>query len=151
MSGASVREASARDVPAILEMLYELGRPRPHNGGEAAEFGRLVEGYIADGKMRVLVAVAGGEIVGVVSAMLLARLNRTSQELYVPELIVRSGHRRRGIGRALAERCIEIASESGCHRIRLESGNLRTGSHRFYRELGFEQSALSFDMDLDIP
>ena len=37
--------------------------------------------------------------------------------------------------------------EKKCHRIRLESGNQRKDSHKFYEHLGFEQSALSFTLN----
>ena len=144
MDGFVVREASPEDVPAILGLLGDLGRPRPADRSEAAEFGRMVESYIADGDKRVLVAVVGGRIVGVASVLLLPRLNHVTRELYMPELVVSPQYRRRGLGRALVEYCIRIAAENGCYRVRLESGNRRAGSHRFYRGLGFEQSALSF-------
>ena len=144
VDGFVVREASPEDVPAILGLLGDLGRPRPAGQSEAAEFGRMVEGYIADGDKRVLVALVGGRVVGMASVLLLPRLNHATRELYMPELVVGHQYRRRGLGRALVEYCIRIAAESGCHRVRLESGNQRTGSHRFYRDMGFEQSALSF-------
>ena len=144
MDDCTVREASPGDVPAVLELLGELGRPEPAGRSEAEEFERMVEGYIADGDKRVLVALTGGRIVGMASVLLLPRLNRTTRELYIPELVVSRQYRRHGLGRELVRHCVKLAAESGCHRIRLESANRRTGSHDFYRDLGFEQSALSF-------
>ena len=149
MDDYTVREASPEDVPAVLGLLDELGRPKPAGRSEAEEFGRMVEGYITDGDKRVLVALAGGRIVGMASVLLLPRLNRTTRELYIPELVVSRQYRRRGLGRALVGHCVRLAAESGCHRIRLESGNSRTGSHDFYQDLGFEQSALSFSKGAD--
>ena len=144
VDGFVVREASPEDVPAVLGLLGDLGRPQPAGRSEAAEFGRMVEGYIADGDKRILIATVGGRVVGMASVLLLPRLNHVTRELYVPELVVSHQYRRRGLGRALVGYCIKIAVENGCHRMRLESGNQRTDSHRFYRGLGFEQSALSF-------
>ena len=145
----SVREASAGDVPAILELLYELGRPRPGAASDADAFGDMIKGYIADDDKGILVATAdGSEVAGVVAVMLLPRLNRTSLEMYVPELVVCRGSRRQGVGRELIDSCVRLARENGCHRIRLESGNSRISSHRFYEDLGFEQSSLSFTKDL---
>ena len=144
VDGFIVREASPDDVPAVLGLLGDLGRPGPAGRSEAEEFERMVEGYIADGDKRVLVALVGGRVVGMASILLLPRLNHVTRELYVPELVVSRQYRRRGLGKALVGRCTRIAAENGCHRMRLESGNRRTDSHRFYRDLGFEQSALSF-------
>ena len=144
-----VREASLKDVPAVLGLLVELGRPKPAGQPETEAFERMVEEYIADVDKRVLVALADGKVVGMASVLLLPRLNHTTRELYIPELVVSQRYRGRGLGRELIEYCDGLAEESGCHRIRLESGNLRTSSHRFYRDLGFEQSALSFSKDTD--
>ena len=142
-----VREASTKDVPAVLGLLDELGRPAPADHLEIEVFGRMVERYIADDDKRVLVILAGGRVAGMASVLLLPRLNRSSSELYMPELVVSQQYRGRGLGKALVRYCIRLAAESGCHRIRLESGNRRTSSHRFYLDLGFEQSALSFSRD----
>lgn len=144
VDGFVVREASPEDVPAVLGLLGDLGRPGPAGLSEAEAFERMVEGYIADGDKRVLVAVVGGRVAGMAAVLLLPRLNHVTRELYVPELVVGPQYRRRGIGRALVGHCVGLAAESGCHRLRLESGNRRTDSHKFYRNLGFEQSALSF-------
>lgn len=149
VDGVVVREASSKDVPAVLGLVGELGRPKPVGQPETEVFERMVEEYIADGDKRVLVALTGGKVVGMASVLLLPRLNHTTLELYIPELVVSQRYRNRGLGRALIKYCDGLAAESGCHRIRLESGNLRTASHRFYRDLGFEQSALSFSRDVD--
>ena len=149
VDGAVVREALVDDVPAVLGLLDELGRPGPADQHEAEEFGRMVEKYIADDDKRVLVALAGDRVVGMASVLLLPRLNHTSRELYMPELVVSQQYRGLGLGKALAKYCIRLAAENGCHRIRLESGNQRTASHRFYLDLGFGQSALSFSKDVN--
>lgn len=148
VDGVVVREASSKDVPAVLGLLVELGRPKPAGQPETEAFERMVGEYITDTDKRVLVALAGGKVVGMASVLLLPRLNHTTQELYIPELVVSQRYRGRGLGRALIKYCDKIVAESGCHRMRLESGNLRTSSHRFYRDLGFEQSALSFSRDV---
>ena len=82
------------------------------------------------------------------SMIFLQRLNQTRLELYIPELVVTKKDRRQGIGKKLMEYCIQIAKDSNCYRIRLESGNSRKESHMFYKNLGFNQSSLSFEKKL---
>jgi len=89
------------------------------------------------------------EIVGMVSIIFLPRLNCTTLEMYIPELIVLEKYQNQGIGKNLINSCIDLAKEKKCHRIRLESGNQRKESHQFYKHLGFEESALSFTKNLD--
>ncbi|WP_278974915.1 GNAT family N-acetyltransferase [Nitrosopumilus sp.] len=150
MENVVIRESMAKDIPVILELLYELGRPRPQKDSEIESFRKLVKQYIDDTDKKLLVAEFDGvEIIGMVSIVLLSRLNQTSRELYIPELIVRKKFQNQGIGKKLINSCISIAKEKKCHRIRLESGNKRKESHKFYKKLGFEQSGLSFTKNLN--
>ncbi|RNJ75575.1 MAG: GNAT family N-acetyltransferase [Nitrosopumilus sp. B06] len=145
----SARTASNRDIPVILGLLYDLGRPRPKEDKEVDIFRKMVKKYIADDDKQILVAALDEiKLVGMAAVMFLPRLNRTTTELYIPELIVSENYRGRGAGRMLIKECIRIANKKKCHRIRLESGNSRGESHKFYSDAGFEQSALSFTMSI---
>ena len=149
MKNVSIREASNKDTHIVLGLLYELGRPKPQNDSELESFKKLIKKYIVDSDKKILIAEFSDEIIGLVSIVFLSRLNRITLELYIPELIVREKFRSQGIGKKLINSCISIAKEKKCHRIRLESGNQRKESHKFYKKLGFEQSGLSFTKNLN--
>ena len=150
MNGITIKVATKNEVPEILGLLYELGRPRPEKDADVNEFRKLVKKYISDSDKTILVALNNEiEIVGAVSIMFLPRLNQLNDEMYIPELVVLEKYQRKGIGKKLMESCIDLAKEKKCHRIRLESGTERKGSHQFYLALGFEQSSLSFSMKLE--
>ena len=150
MGNVTIREASDKDITIILELLYDLGRPKPQKDSDVDTFRKLVKKYVSDFDKKILVAVFDDtKIVGMVSLMFLPRLNRDSLEMYVPELVVLEKYQNKGIGKKLINSCITHAKEKKCHRIRLESGNQRKESHQFYTHLGFEQSALSFTKNLD--
>jgi len=149
MKDVLIRKAAKQDVPILLSLLYELGRPKPKNDSDVDDFRKMVKKYLSDSDKEILVAEHEDiEIVGMVSIALLPRLNQKNFEMYIPELVVSEKHRNSGIGDKLINACIELAKEKKCHRIRLESGNLRTESHVFYKKRGFEQSALSFSKEL---
>lgn len=139
-----IRNATDEDVLIILGLLYELGRPKPQNDSQFEYFKKLVKKYIKDSDKQILVAQVNDKIVGMVSIIFLSRINQITFELYIPELVVAQNYQKQGIGKKLIESCIELAREKNCHRIRLESGNQRKESHEFYKQLGFEQSSLSF-------
>ena len=105
--------------------------------------------YLNEKDKKIIVA-EDSKIVGMISVMLLPRLNRTKSELYIPELVVLENRRGLGIGKSLMESCVKIAKEKKCFRIRLESGNKRKGAHQFYKKIGFEQSALSYTKIIDL-
>jgi GNAT superfamily N-acetyltransferase len=150
MDNETIREASDKDIPIILGLLYELGRPKPQKDSDVDTFRKLITKYLTDSDKQILVVVLDDvKIIGMVSMVFLPRLNRTTLEMYIPELVVLEKYHNQGIGKKLINSCIALAKEKKCHRIRLESGNQRKESHQFYKHLGFEQSALSFTKNLD--
>ena len=150
MDDVSIEVASSKDVPIIIGLLYDLGRPKPQKDSDVDTFRKLVKKYITSSNTKILVAKLDDvKIIGMVSLVFLPRLNRTTLELYIPELVVLEKYQNQGIGTKLMNSCIALAKEKNCHRIRLESGNQRKESHRFYTNLGFEQYALSFTKNLN--
>ena len=143
-----IRDATEQDISDILLLLYELGRPKPKDS-DTYTFENLLTQYITDSDKQILVAIDESKIIGVVSMIFLPRLNRTTNEMYIPELVVLKKYQNQGIGKKLINQCIVISKDKKCHRIRLESGNIRQESHQFYKHLGFEQSALSFTLNLE--
>ncbi len=140
----SIREASDKDIPSILNLLYELERPQPLDDKEIKIFKNKIHDYFSDSKKVIFVAEQDEKITGIVSIIYLQRLNRAKLEMYIPELIVTKKLRYSGIGKKLMQHCINLAKKKKCYRIRLESGNQRKESHTFYKSIGFEQSALTF-------
>ena len=150
MDNVIIRTASDNDLPVILGVLYDLGRPKPEKDDDVDVFRKLVKKYITDSDKKILVAELDDmKIVGMVSIVFLSRLNQTTLEMYIPDLVVHEKYQSKGIGKKLINSCISLAKEKKCHRIRLESGNQRKESHQFYKHLGFEQSALFFAKNLD--
>ena len=149
MDNLKIKTASKNDIPIILGLLYELGRPKPENDLDVAVFQKLVKKYLKDSDKKILIATnMENEILGMASIVFLSRLNQTNFEMYIPELIVQEKFQGKGIGKKLIESCIDLAKEKKCHRIRLESGNKRKEAHKFYENLGFEQSAFSYTKNL---
>ena len=150
MDDMLIRESSSKDISTILELLYDLGRPNPQGDSDIEKFSKLITKYVEDSDKTILVAELDDmKIVGIVSVIFLPRLNHSTLEMYIPELVVFEKYQNQGIGKTLVNSCIVLAKEKKCHRIRLESGNIRKESHQFYMHLGFEQSALSFTKNLD--
>ncbi len=150
MTNIIIRTASKNDIPILLGLLYDLGRPKPQEDTDVEIFRNLVKKYVADLDKTILVAELDDvEIVGMMSIVFLPRLNHPTLEMYIPELVILEKYQNQGIGKKLINSCINLAKEKKCYRIRLESGNQRKGSHQFYKNLGFEQSSLSFTKNID--
>ena len=62
--------------------------------------------------------------------------NPSGRCAYLMNIYVREAWRRRGVGHAIVRRLIEIARESGCDKIYLETTD---GARSFYRSIGFNE------------
>ncbi len=103
-----VRRAKTKDKTAILDLLVELGRPVPHKSQKAL-FLKLIRNYIL-GK-QILVACDKDKIVGMASVVFIPRLNRTTPELWIPELVVSGQYRNKGIGKKLMSSCQKLVKK----------------------------------------
>ena len=149
MGNITIRESIHDDIPLILELLYELGRQKPQKDSELEKFEKLLKNYMQEDDKKILVAQdTDSKIIGMISMVFLSRLNQNTLEMYVPELIVSQNYRSKGIGKKLIDSSIEFGKEKKCHRMRLESGNQRIESHKFYKHLGFENSSVFFTKNL---
>jgi GNAT superfamily N-acetyltransferase len=149
MDNITIRESIHDDIPLILELLYELGRQKPQKDSELEKFEKLLKNYMQEDDKKILVAQDNdSKIIGMISMVFLSRLNQNTLEMYVPELIVSQNYRSKGIGKKLIDSSIEFGKEKKCHRMRLESGNQRIESHKFYKHLGFENSSVFFTKNL---
>ena len=149
MENIAIRESTYDDIPSLLELLDELGRPKPQKDNELENFTALLKNYMQEDDKKILVAqIENSKIIGMISMVFLSRLNQNTSEMYVPELIVSQNYHSKGIGKKLINFSIKLGKEKKCHRIRLESGNQRIESHKFYKHLGFEDSSVFFTKNL---
>ena len=149
MENITIREPTYDDIPSLLELLDELGRPKPQTDNELEKFTTLLKNYMQEDDKKILVAqIDNSNIIGMISMVFLSRLNQNTSEMYVPELIVSQNYHSKGIGKKLLNFSIKLGKEKKCHRIRLESGNQRIESHKFYKHLGFEDSSIFFTKNL---
>jgi ribosomal protein S18 acetylase RimI-like enzyme len=142
-------QAKMTDAKSIIELQAQLDRPLPTNKHQIRKFQQLVKDYIRLKDSRgIILATSNSKVIGMVSYILIDRLNQPLSELWIPELVVTNEYRNRGIGKRLVQKCESIARRNKCYRIRLESRNDRIDSHDFYRKIGFSQMALAFEKKL---
>jgi GNAT superfamily N-acetyltransferase len=144
------RRATEADLARIVELF---------------EHGSLVEGKedptdlspyraalkeIAAGAGGVLVAEAGGQVVGVCQLIVFRHLQAKGGLCAEVESVhVHPERRGQGIGSFLMGAAIARARELGCYRIQLTSNSARPEAHRFYEALGFDDSHRGFKLKLE--
>ncbi|MEX2448459.1 MAG: GNAT family N-acetyltransferase [Solirubrobacterales bacterium] len=141
-AGGAVRAASAADAPAVAAaieaLLIELGGERP-SSAELEAAARRLAGDAEIGAL--LVAEAGGELVGVLAASWQYALHVPGRYGTIQDLWVDPEWRGRAIGAELILALVRDAGEAGIPR--LEVGLPQQGfaglrdTERFYRANGF--------------
>ena len=144
-----VRDARPEDWPDVLALLVQLGRPDVRDTPEESAARELYERYLGRSDTHALIAEdEDGRVVGFVDMELRARLNFTTPQAWIPDLIVDEGARSLGAGAALLRRAEEIARAEGCWSMALESANWRERAHAFYEREGWTDAAHSFGKNL---
>jgi GNAT superfamily N-acetyltransferase len=143
MTDPKVRVAAVRDAPAVAraieQLLVELGGERP----SAAELEAAARELIADPDAgAVLVAVAGGEVVGVLAASWQQAIHVPGRYATIQDLWVLPAWRSKAIGSDLVEGLRRLAREQRVSRIEVglprESFERIGATEAFYRVNGFE-------------
>jgi GNAT superfamily N-acetyltransferase len=139
-----VRSAEPRDFEAVTTLLESLGREvvTEQTRDRCRE---IYAAQVSDPTADHLVAEGDdGAVVGFCSLHFRRRLNYTTPEAWVPDLIVSEGLRGRGIGTALLEHAEQRAIDRSCWALSLESAHHRVEAHRFYAAFGMRDSGKAF-------
>ncbi|NJP33292.1 GNAT family N-acetyltransferase [Micromonospora thermarum] len=136
------REAVRADLPAVIALLADdvLGRTRDHSEVDE-RYERAFADITADPRNQLIVAEAGGELLGCMQLTYIPGLGRHGTERQLIEAVrVRSDQRGRGLGRQMMTWAIDQARARGCGLVQLTTDKSRHDAHRFYLGLGFVAS-----------
>jgi glucosamine-phosphate N-acetyltransferase len=97
---------------------------------------------------RLICAEINSKIVGFCSLTIKDNLWQQGLLGNVDELVIDEQFRCKGIGTSLMEKITEIAKQTGCVQIELDSALHRIQAHTFYRNLGFESRAYLFSKSI---
>lgn len=90
----------------------------------------------------VLVAVAGGAVIGMATGQLTISTAEGGPALLVEDVVVDAAWRGQGIGRRLLADLGDWAASHGAHRLQLLADRNNTTGLDFYRKLGWQATAL---------
>jgi ribosomal protein S18 acetylase RimI-like enzyme len=134
-----IRDAREDDAGAVAALWTEAYFTEGE-GGRDTPYGRADFDATAAAAAHFLIAEHDGEVVGVVALLAPGEPSRAvarEGEAELTRLVVASGIRRGGVGRALALRCEAIARAEGWSAIALWSRPYQTAGHRLYESLGY--------------
>ena len=137
-----IRSAELRDSPAVSELLSELGFP-----SSAAVVSERLDALSAAGET-ALVAVRGGEVVGLLTLHITPVLHRPTPVGRLTALVVTGRERGKGVGRLLVNAAEQFFAERGCGLVEVTSNLRLTDAHSFYKRLGYEATSVRFKKSL---
>lgn len=98
----------------------------------------------------VLVALGDDRVIGGVTGYELELYSEKKKEMYLYDLAVDEGHRKKGVGRSLITSLKEIAQKRAVSLIFVEAHAEDTGAIEFYRAIGAEMDDVRhFNIHLD--
>lgn len=136
------RRAEAGDVRRIVELLADdaLGRHRESLEDPLPDsYHAAFEAIRSDPNNELIVAVAGGETVGVMQLTFTPSLTyRGSWRASIEGVRIASNLRGAGLGQAMIRWAIDRARERRCRIVQLTTDKSRPEALRFYEALGFQ-------------
>lgn len=134
----AVRAATPDDAERLASLLTDEGYPA---GG--TDLAARIARYEALGS-HVLVADAGGEVVGFVTVLVLPRFEVDDLFARITSLVVDAGVRERGIGRMLMQAAEEQARVAGAAWLEVTAGHHRPDARRLFESLGYDPGVAAY-------
>lgn len=134
----NVRPATPEDAERIASLLTDEGYPAGTTD-MATRLGRYQALH-----SQVLVAEAGGDVVGFISVLVLPRFEVDDLFARITSLVVDAGVRERGIGRLLMQAAEESAKAAGAAWLEVTAGHHRPDARRLFESLGYDPGVAAY-------
>ena len=139
MSGVKVRNACLDDSLAVARLISQLGYPT-----SPAEMKDRLEFFLLDSDYMTLVAESKNKVVGLIGAGIFRYYEKNGTYGRLLALVVDEKQQGRGIGTSLVAEAERRLKEQGVNSIIVNSSKQRIEAHRFYQQLGYEETGLRF-------
>jgi ribosomal protein S18 acetylase RimI-like enzyme len=146
---ARIRKVAESEAGEVLAMWNENcveAAGRGLSDGESAHVLQILRQYASHGNAFCLVAEEQGQLVGFVTACLLAHPVMESQCGEIEELYVQPHGRRRGIGSALVNQAVALLRQQGASSIRTHVCADSPLAKSFWQHLGWEHCLAVFSL-----
>ena len=139
---ARIRPARQQDVEQLVGLLHALFAIEEDFSADTGKQRRGLELMLADARSHLLVAEAGGQVVGLCTGQVVISTAEGGPAILVEDMVVAQPHRGQGIGRSLLNGLIEWARGLGATRMQLLADGNNQPALDYYRHLGWQQTAL---------
>jgi GNAT superfamily N-acetyltransferase len=145
----TVREARPEDARALANLQAEMDdRSLLGDSYEVEAMREILLDMAAYPFFKAYLASdASGEVVGTFSLLVFGSpSHHGARQALLDAVVVTRSRRGQGIGEAMLNEALRIASDAGCYKMMLSSNLKRIDAHRFYERLGFTQHGVGFSI-----
>jgi aminoglycoside 3-N-acetyltransferase I len=146
--GYAITQLAACDVPVLRRLLRTFGdafdEPDTYQGAVPSD--EYLRALLDKPTFVALAALDGDQVVGGLAAYVLEKFERERSEVYIYDLAVAEGHRRKGIARRLIEALKPIARARGARVIFVQADGGDTAAIALYQSLGAREDVHHFDI-----
>ena len=143
-----IRTATECDLPDILGLYSQLDI----DDGEILALDSAKAIFSKMGSYpdySVYVAETDGKVVGTFALAIMDNLAHAgSKSGLIEDVVVARQYQRRGVGKEMMGRAVEICRAKKCYKVALSSNIKRENAHEFYKNLGFKIHGYSFSLEL---
>lgn len=141
---------TSADVDRLRDLLGVFGEAfgEPDTYGLAMPSDQYLAGLLAKQHFIAVTAVADGEVIGGLAAYVLEKFEQERREVYIYDLAVAEGHRRRGIATGLINELKKIAAGIGAYVIFVQADLVDAPAIALYRSLGTQETVHHFDIEV---
>lgn len=152
MSPFSIRQLTATDMElmeALLKMFGEAFNDVDTYTGKQPSHDYL-RSLLGSDFFVALAASSDGQVVGGIAAYELRKFEQERSEIYIYDLAVAEGHRRKGIATALIQELKRIGRERGAYVIFVQADTSieDEAAIALYSKLGVREDVLHFDIEV---
>ncbi len=147
----SIRLLAPTDTPLFKELLQvfadAFADPQTYQGAIPSD--AYLNALIERDHFLALVAMDNGQVVGGLTAYVLAKFEQERQEIYIYDLAVAEAYRRQGIATGLINTLRTIARDRGAYLIFVQADAGDVPAIRLYESLGTGAEVYNFDIPVN--
>jgi aminoglycoside 3-N-acetyltransferase I len=144
-----IKRLGAEDVALARAMnaLFADAFEDPESYATLLPDASYLAGLLSNAGTIALVALAEERIVGALTAYTLPKFEQARSEIYIYDLAVAEGFRRRGIATALLDAVQDIASETSAWAVFVQADYCDEPAIALYTKLGIREDVMHFDLN----
>ncbi|HEV2226434.1 MAG TPA: GNAT family N-acetyltransferase [Nitrososphaerales archaeon] len=149
MEGIVIRKGRRADANEFIGLVLALAKFEHLDPPSDAGRRRLIEDVLEKKRINLFVAAEGKRLLGYALYFYTYSSFLAKPTLYLEDLFVLEGDRKRGVGLALFKRCVDEAVAKGCGRMEWAVLTWNEKALRFYERLGAKRQSDWYTYRLD--